>query len=449
MFKKPYSHFLLLFSTIMLFSSCNAKTKKVYELSMDYPNFGTINFYMTFVEESDSTFYAYSNPQAVYQLVPFYKKWYLQIFGKGKNPGAILQIPNGKISGNSFTGHVESYIGSFDFEAMIKDNKIKGNLTQNNGALPFTGKLVKNPKHIIDYVKLNQPFHDIITAKIYDPAILQRDDWKEFLGNMDSSLKKATDDLDVLITFYSYIKTLKTSHVYLTKMDVMKSLVSDTTSHVIFNKINDKVSTLKFKIFELKDTTQVKKILTKIDTPNLIIDIRDCPGGDFSSLLLASHFIKKAHDVGYFLGQKYYAKGNEGLPSKKYLNQQKPFVKGSLQDFFDVIDQKGILVGRAEPSAIHYDGKIFVLINKNTASAAEPFAYFMKNQNLGTLIGENTAGIMLSAKGFNIYKDWWLTLPVADYYTMGNKHLDQVGVAPEIETTSDDAMKKAMELINQ
>jgi len=38
---------------------------------------------------------------------------------------------------------------------------------------------------------------------------------------------------------------------------------------------------------------------------------------------------------------------------------------------------------------------------------------------------------------------------VANYYTMDNKHLDQVGVAPNIETESDKAMKKAKELIKE
>jgi len=31
----------------------------------------------------------------------------------------------------------------------------------------------------------------------------------------------------------------------------------------------------------------------------------------------------------------------------------------------------------------------------------------MKDENIATIIGESTAGIMLSAKGFNIYKEWW------------------------------------------
>lgn len=447
-FKKRYS-FTLLFIFVLLISSCQAQSKKIYELQLNYPDFGEIDFYMTFVSKTDSTFYAYTNPKTVYQTLPFYKKWYLQLFGQGKKPGAVIQVPNGKRNGNNYNGKVVSYIGKFNFQATINDKTIKGKLTQGEGELSFKGQEVFKIKPIINYDNLGRTFQKTISEKIYNPNILKRKDWKKFLKKMEKSFDKADDDLDILLKFYSYKQNLKTSHVYLTKENVMKTMASDHSQNIAFKKVNDNVSVMKVKSFELKDTTEMKKDIKDIKTPNLIIDIRDCPGGDFSSLLLASHFIDKSYRVGYFLGQKYYEKGHNELPSKTYLDKHKPFTKGTLDDFFNIIENKGILVGKVNPSPIHYGGNVYVLTNKNTASAAEPFTYFMKDKNIATIIGENTAGVMLSAKGFNIYKGWWLTLPVANYYTMDNKHLDQVGVAPNIETESDKAMKKAKELIKE
>jgi len=41
-----------------------------------------------------------------------------------------------------------------------------------------------------------------------------------------------------------------------------------------------------------------------------------------------------------------------------------------------------------------------------------------------------------------------LMLPIADFYTYDGVRLDKVGVAPDIVVKSDDALAKALEMIN-
>lgn len=439
---------LILLSFTLFFSFSQAQTKKTYQLQLDYPDFGEIDFYMNFVSSTDSTFYAYTNPKTIYQNIPFYKKWYLQLFGEGKKPGAVLQIIEGKRDKNNYNGKIVSYMGDFYFKGTLVDDKIKGELIQDQKNLPFTGVEVEDKKRINNYDELNKTFQNTIAQNIYDPSVLKRKDWKKFLKKINKSLLKAEDDLDILISFFSSKQTLKTSHVYLTKKNITEDFTQkDSVINIEFNKIDKDIDELKIKSFSLADTTIINEKIKNLQADNLIIDLRNNSGGDFSSLLFASHFIDKPYKAGYFLGEKYYEKENQQHPSQKYLEQQKPFVNGSIDDFYRIIEKKGILVGQVNPSSIQYHGEIYVLIDNNTASAAEPLAYFLKDKNIGLLIGENTAGAMLSAKGFNIYKNWWLTLPVANYYTMDNKSLDQVGVKPDLEIDSDKAKDKAVELI--
>jgi C-terminal processing protease CtpA/Prc len=80
-------------------------------------------------------------------------------------------------------------------------------------------------------------------------------------------------------------------------------------------------------------------------------------------------------------------------------------------------------------------------------SAAEPFVFFMKSNKIAEIIGTNTAGKMLAARSFNFRKDWFLTLPVADYYAFKNIHLEQTGVSTDIEVPSDSALNNTLELI--
>ncbi|MEI6683803.1 MAG: S41 family peptidase [Bacteroidota bacterium] len=437
----------LLFAFLLLSGTLSGQTKN-FLFTLKYQDFGRIDFYMTFViNTKDSSFVAYSNPESIYNLIPFQKQILLKLMGKGEKRGAVIHIINGKISRDHFEGKAVSSIGNFDFSAenLHSDNLI-GTFKNNQVQLNFTASPVKTMAKVSDYEELFQILHQEVTDKIYDPSILKRKDWRKFLKNMHSTLDKSIDDLDVLVAYFYNVPVLKTSHVYLSKADPMKDISNPENPNFEFKRINETASIITFHGFSLGDVKSVDSCLAAIKTPNLIVDLRDCPGGDFASLLFASHFIKKETYVGYFLGNKFY-KQARALPAKDELTKLTPFVKGTLDDFFEIIDRDGILVGKVVPSSLQPDCKMYMLVNKNTASAAEPLAYFVKSNGIGTLIGETTSGKMLSAKSFNIYKDWYFTLPLANYYTIDNKELEQTGVAPDIETKSEDAMKKVMEII--
>ena len=55
---------------------------------------------------------------------------------------------------------------------------------------------------------------------------------------------------------------------------------------------------------------------------------------------------------------------------------------------------------------------------------------------------------MLSATYFDISGKYKLVLPIADFYTYDGIRLDGVGVAPNIETASANALDKALSLIS-
>jgi len=90
---------------------------------------------------------------------------------------------------------------------------------------------------------------------------------------------------------------------------------------------------------------------------------------------------------------------------------------------------------------------MYILTNGNTASTCEPIVYVLKESERATIIGEKTAGAMLSATLFDIYGKYKLFLPIADFYTYDGVRLEGVGVKPNIETTSENALNKTLELI--
>lgn len=86
------------------------------------------------------------------------------------------------------------------------------------------------------------------------------------------------------------------------------------------------------------------------------------------------------------------------------------------------------------------DEKFYVLISKSTASACEPLVYGLKKEKNIIVVGENTAGPILSPSIFDIGQNYYLILPTADYLTSDGNSLDGTGVAPNIKIKSDDAL---------
>ena len=284
--------------------------------------------------------------------------------------------------------------------------------------------------------------HYELKKNIYNPEILKEKEWKQFLKGINFQKDKTKDDFDFFYSFLFQSKKLKTSHVYL----LPKKESKFSSQFKFYEKEN--ASILKFKGFSLNDVDSINHCISNIKTQNLIIDLRDCGGGDFSSIILASHFIKEEKLVGYFLGNKYYNK-TQKLPTKEELNQLKPFEGKTVTDLYNDIENEGIVKAVAKPILPFYGGKIWVLTKKNTASACEPLVDFLKVNNLATIIGEKTAGKMLSAKSFSIDENYELYLPIANYYTAQNFWIEQNGVEPNIAVKSENALDRVLEMTSK
>jgi carboxyl-terminal processing protease len=59
-----------------------------------------------------------------------------------------------------------------------------------------------------------------------------------------------------------------------------------------------------------------------------------------------------------------------------------------------------------------FRGPVFVLIGPDTGSAAEGFAWYMKLRTEAQLIGEQTAGALLSSDTFQLPEGWSVTIPI-------------------------------------
>lgn len=139
----------------------------------------------------------------------------------------------------------------------------------------------------------------------------------------------------------------------------------------------------------------------------LVIDMRDNGGG-----LLTS--VEEMLDYLLPEGLIFYAKDNTGT---KYLEYSS--------------DRKAAL-----------DVPLTVLVNRNTASAAEVFSGNVQAFGVGTLVGTTTfgKGIMQNTFYTNADRSCAIKLTVADYYIHDDINIHKIGLTPDVEIELDEEL---------
>jgi carboxyl-terminal processing protease len=78
-----------------------------------------------------------------------------------------------------------------------------------------------------------------------------------------------------------------------------------------------------------------------------------------------------------------------------------------------------------------FHGRIALLVDRHTASAAEMIVAFARENNLAKIIGEKTAGRLLSATSVKVGHGFRLALPTGAYYTWKGWALEGAPIAPD------------------
>jgi carboxyl-terminal processing protease len=189
------------------------------------------------------------------------------------------------------------------------------------------------------------------------------------------------------------------------------------------------------------------KTLNETKPKALILDLRNNEGGAFAVRPLISHLLSSNLEAGIFLSQSW-TKNNHSIPSDDYIHSLTPWQGWSIKSFWRDVEVKGVLRIVFEPMSPQYVGPVYVLINKQTASAAELAADALLASGRAVLVGEKTGGQMLSQKMYDLPQGLQLFLPIADYYALHSGRIEGAGVMPQVIVESDMAMEKTLELIS-
>ena len=174
--------------------------------------------------------------------------------------------------------------------------------------------------------------------------------------------------------------------------------------------------------------------LGKIDS--LIIDLRGNTGGGIGALRVMSLLTPDRIPVGFALDRKRVTSNLDvekqrfrrfhSIPASKnalWLLALK-FAPAMLAKTPIVLETEGL--GRKE-----FHGRMTLLVNRHTASAAEMIVAFARENNLARIIGEKTAGKLLSATSVKVGHGFRLALPTGAYYTWNGSVLEGTPIEPD------------------
>lgn len=182
----------------------------------------------------------------------------------------------------------------------------------------------------------------------------------------------------------------------------------------------DNIGFLKLKYFA--DPANLEELIQSVftflkDTESLIIDLRENSGGSGTMLQkLTSGLLKER---------------SSSLLAITYKDNKVNLKTDSIPLF-------------------NYEKPLYLLVDKNTFSAGEGFAFILQNRKRGIVIGETTAGAGNIAGPHAVDKNFVLTIPVGiivDALTL--KGWEGQGVVPDVEISPEKALEKALEIIKQ
>lgn len=173
----------------------------------------------------------------------------------------------------------------------------------------------------------------------------------------------------------------------------------DIYARVSGRLLNDRLAYIRFNVFHPIIRDSVLSLIDEyIDKPSMIIDIRGNPGGEFNTRrAIASKFV-----------------------SERTL-------------FWIYRSRDGVREVFLDPTDHPYQGKVVILVDELSGSSSEEFAGGMQAIGRATIVGNRTAGKVLTMEVMPLPDGAVLIYPDSQTRTSKNEILEGKGVTPDIE----------------
>lgn len=177
---------------------------------------------------------------------------------------------------------------------------------------------------------------------------------------------------------------------------------------VEYQMLDDKIGYIYVMQF---DAVTVEQFINAVDTleadgmQGLVIDMRDNPGGLYDA---AVNMLDRIIEKGLLV----YTKNKEGQRSESFAKTKESF-----------------------------DKPLAVLMNGNSASAAEIFAGAIQDYKAGIIVGTQSYGKGIVQTIIPLLDGSAVKMTIADYYTPNGRNIHKLGIHPDVEVELKDELK--------
>lgn len=334
-------------------------------------------------------------------------------------------------------------------EVCISGSQLTGTIGRHDFIRDLSGDIVgaktTTPEPLRDYVAIATSLDETIQQHIFDAEELSAPAYLQFREGLFDHAARVRDDLEFLSHVRALAESLPFSHFSLKRSPQSAEQIAAyvDTMRVGFEAaavtFDDGFAVLTVKTMMGLDTIeQIQAAYEQISTSDasaLIIDVRGNGGGAFAIKPLIEHVIDEPLDAGYFLSQTW-TSSHDGNPELAEVLNADPWLGWSVRDFWRALLEEGLVRVQFTPAEPNFDGPVYVLIDGQSASATELFADALGAVDGVTLVGERSAGEMLSQTMFDLGEGFQLSLPIADYFSLGRGRIEGTGVDPDIDASA-------------
>lgn len=253
-------------------------------------------------------------------------------------------------------------------------------------------------------------------------------------------IETSSEELDVLVQ--NYIRGEEGTTVDITvirdgkeiPLTIERRIVETTT--VEYQMLDEETGYIMITQFELVTGDQFKEAVEKLEKEGmkrLVIDLRDNPGGVLDSCVEIAAYILPDDQYG----------GTIISTSDKYGNGVRYYSKDG-QILYEENEKPGRDSRYPKEDAHELDIPIAVLINENSASAAEVLAGALKDYGAATLVGTTSFGKGIVQSVLPLDDGSAMKITVAHYYTPNGFDLHKKGLDPDVEVVLEPVEKEGI-----
>jgi carboxyl-terminal processing protease len=298
----------------------------------------------------------------------------------------------------------------------------------------------------------------VLERHFYDPGY-NGADWARLVAQARPRIAAARSDGEAYAVISSLLRAICTSHLNFTAVPRVPSPApaNPTTPRapaasapsVSWQVLSPSLGYLRIASFEPSGESLPPEV-ARMDSafaemaglPAIVIDLRGNEGGSVDlAYRLGQHLHAAPVAAGYLVVRRGF--DSRGMRTAAALDPATvPALPADLPGAMltDAVESAGgaAMLYMGGGLARTYAGRIAILTDGNTGSAAEAVAAMLQETRGAVVVGERTAGAMLSSADVMVAPGWRLRYPAMDFRTAAGVRVEGDGVAPDVAAPSAD-----------